>query len=79
MLNSINNFGMVLFAAGKVDEAERFVREALEQRQRVLGEDHDRARETARDLADLRAAWDRVEPGTGHDAASHDWRAKGGG
>ena len=40
MLNSINNFGMVLLAAGKLDEAERFVREALEGRQRVLGKDH---------------------------------------
>ncbi len=40
VLNSINNFGMVLLAAGKLDEAERSVREALEGRQRVLGEDH---------------------------------------
>jgi tetratricopeptide (TPR) repeat protein len=43
----------------------------------LRGEDHDRARETARGLADLHAAWDRVEPGSGHDAASREWSAKG--
>ena len=60
-------------------EAEANLLEAYTVIVELRGEDHDRARETARDLADLHAAWDRVEPGTGHDAASRDWRVKGGG
>ena len=44
----------------------------------LRGEDHDRARQAARALADLYQEWDRVEPGRGRDAASREWRAKGG-
>jgi len=45
----------------------------------LRGEDHDKARETARDLADLYQAWDRVEPGRGREASSVEWRTKAAG
>ena len=40
MLQSLNNLGNVLRAQGRLREAEPLLREALEKRRRVLGEEH---------------------------------------
>jgi tetratricopeptide (TPR) repeat protein len=57
--------------------AEAALLEAYDVVVELRSEAHKAAREAARALADLHAAWDRVEPGHGHDAESREWRAKG--
>ena len=56
----------------------RELREAYTITVELRSEEHKAARETARALANLYEAWEKVEPGRGHDAASLEWSEKGG-
>jgi tetratricopeptide (TPR) repeat protein len=74
-LVSIGSMGILLVRQGRCAESQPYLDESLEKRRRVLGADHPLSRAAVGALVELYTAWDKSEPGKGHDARAAEWKA----
>jgi len=74
-LVSIGNMGILLTREGRHAEAQPYLDESLEKRRRVLGAEHPLSRAAVGALVELYTAWDKSEPGKGHDARAAEWKS----
>jgi serine/threonine protein kinase/tetratricopeptide (TPR) repeat protein len=74
-LVSIGNMGILLVRQGRFAEAQPYLDESLEKRRSVLGAEHPLSRAAVGALVELYTAWDKSEPGKGHDARAAKWKA----
>ncbi len=73
---SLGWYGACLAKLGRFTESEAALLEARGIIARVQGEGSRTAGQMSKDLADLYTAWDKAEPGKGHDAKAAEWKAK---
>jgi serine/threonine protein kinase/Tfp pilus assembly protein PilF len=74
-LVSIGNMGILLTRQGRHAEAQSYLDESLEKRRSVLGAEHPLSRAAVGALVELHTAWDKSEPGKGHDARAAEWKS----
>jgi hypothetical protein len=73
-LVSIGNMGVLLHRQGKYAEAEPLLLDSHEKRARTLGDTHPLTVAAVGALVDLYTAWDKAEPGKGHDTRAAEWQ-----
>ena len=73
-LVSIGNMGVLLARKGNHAEAEPLLLDSHEKRARTLGDTHPLTVAAVGALVDLYTAWDKAEPGKGHDTRAAEWQ-----
>ncbi len=75
-LESIGILGWLHVQQGKYAEAESSYREAMHRSERLLGDNAPGTLGCMQRFVHLYTAWDKAEPGKGHDAKAAEWKAR---